>query len=179
MMHPHDPANEPTAAQEAMYQMQCEIDAIKAQLREAVECLDYLFVSTSNDWVQSKADNDVHDRIVNCLAQHADIVKELEQAKRQAMTNEAKIDNGGPAFPVHPDLIRNEHTGGLSSITAYTPIYEGMTLRDYFAAKVLQAEVWGWYEGGKASDTVTRYEGIAEHAYMVADAMLKVRAKCQ
>ncbi len=45
--------------------------------------------------------------------------------------------------------------------------YEGMTLRDYFAAKAMQACL--------ARGDDTNRPGIAEWAYCMADAMLKAR----
>jgi hypothetical protein len=56
---------------------------------------------------------------------------------------------GGPAFP---NENRYEH--------------EGMTLRDYFAAKAMQTI---------AANPHWTEEGIAEAAYKQADAMLKAR----
>lgn len=44
---------------------------------------------------------------------------------------------------------------------------EGMTLRDYFAAKAMQAAI--------ARGNDTNRPGIAEWAYCMADAMLKAR----
>lgn len=65
-------------------------------------------------------------------------------------------DNGGPAFPgLHP-----------SKECRYNE--EGMTLRDYFAAKAMQ---------GMLSDSAfdSTEERIAYFAYRAADAMLKAR----
>ena len=67
-------------------------------------------------------------------------------------------NTGGPAFPTHPE-------GAL--------IHDGMTLRDYFAAKAMQ--------GILASNTEHEHEdahifdAIAEASYKQADAMLKAR----
>ena len=47
---------------------------------------------------------------------------------------------------------------------------KGMTLRDYFAAKAMQAEMSKWKDGHEDG-----YEGIAELCYCMADAMLKAR----
>ncbi len=59
-------------------------------------------------------------------------------------------DNGGPAFPTE------------------TFMTDGMTLRDYFAAKAMQG-LLARNAGG---------EGVVhEKAYQIADAMLKERAK--
>jgi hypothetical protein len=46
---------------------------------------------------------------------------------------------------------------------------DGMTLRDYFAAKVLQ--------GLCAANEVDRWPGAAGQAYAAADAMLEARSK--
>ena len=63
-------------------------------------------------------------------------------------------NTGGPAFPVF------DADDGR--------VVEGMTLRDYFAAKAMQAE----FMGG-----VAQYDfGVtAERAYIMADTMLKAR----
>ncbi len=71
------------------------------------------------------------------------------------MTNKT----GGPAFPVFPD------TGG-----GHAAAFQGMTLRDYFAAKAMEAHMVG---RGEFADSNKRT--IAECAYDMADAMLKAR----
>ena len=75
----------------------------------------------------------------------------------------SKENNGGPAFPC--DRIPTP-TGGRV-ITS-----DGMTLRDYFAAKAMQ--------GMFASDTegsVIETKKKAQFAYEMADAMLAEREK--
>ena len=62
-------------------------------------------------------------------------------------------DTGGPAFPA---------PAGVSHITE-----QGMTLRDYFAAKAMQ--------GMLADPSTPEIMDIAGAAYEVADAMLKAR----
>ena len=65
---------------------------------------------------------------------------------------------GGPAFPLQsigPD---------------FAPGFSGMTLRDYFAAKIMQ----GLLAGGNLVRTIKDSE-LAESAYSIADAMLKAR----
>jgi hypothetical protein len=59
-------------------------------------------------------------------------------------------NTGGPAFPTHLNLT------------------QGMTLRDYFAAKAMQGLLAGAL---KSSDTSL----IARDCYAMADAMLKAR----
>lgn len=66
-------------------------------------------------------------------------------------------NTGGPAFPVL-HWINGESTGAE----------EGMTLRDYFAAKAMQAEMT---DGIHEND----FAWSAARAYKMADAMLKAR----
>jgi hypothetical protein len=73
----------------------------------------------------------------------------------------SEIKDGGPAFP-HPDYL---HSGP-----------DGMTLRDYFAAKALAALINhpnkdGENCGAKAVPT------LAKFAYEYADAMIKARGQ--
>lgn len=67
----------------------------------------------------------------------------------------SKENNGGPAYP--------------------TQGYEGLTVRDYFAAKAMQ----GWlasYPESNQHPVVTHHENmVAELSYLMADAMLKAR----
>ena len=67
----------------------------------------------------------------------------------------SKENNGGPAYP--------------------TQGYEGLTIRDYFAAKAMQ----GWlasYPESNQHPVVTHHENmVAELSYLMADAMLKAR----
>ena len=62
-------------------------------------------------------------------------------------------NTGGPAFPQKTDI---------------TLSYSGMTLRDYFAAKAMQALIAA--NGGEL-----HYQHGAADAYSYADAMLKAR----
>lgn len=73
-------------------------------------------------------------------------------------------DNGGPAFPFgQTDEQSGQLVNGWGS--------EGMTLRDYFAAKAMQGMIASY--GYLRSEV----DVIAESAYDCADAMLKERAK--
>jgi len=71
---------------------------------------------------------------------------------------------GGPAFPA-----TNHHGHKL----------EGMTLRDYFAAKAMPATMAEFDDGWKqhAYESETFLQWAAERAYAMADAMLKAREK--
>ena len=70
-------------------------------------------------------------------------------------------DTGGPAFPA--DRLHNNEW------------QDGMTLRDYFAAKAMQAVI---INSDKHSTEIEEVElWIGQYAYTVADAMLKARKK--
>ena len=76
----------------------------------------------------------------------------------------SKENNGGPAFAAsgHPEQQFVQQ--------------EGMTLRDYFAAKAMASIVRRWdghsFGGGPESP---QYKELAEDAYYIADAMLRAR----
>lgn len=78
-----------------------------------------------------------------------------------------KINDGGPAFPV-PGLQNDE-------------AFNGMSLRDYFAAKAMQSLILdkSYYqaEGGYKGWGEIASNELAEEAYEVADAMLSAREK--
>jgi len=67
-------------------------------------------------------------------------------------------DTGGPAFPFWCD------SNGMAN-------FQGMTLRDYFAAKAMQAYL-RWPKAPAHSEAL-----IADCAYTMADAMLAERSK--
>ena len=69
-------------------------------------------------------------------------------------------DTSGPAFPY------GDPTNGGDN---------GMTLRDYFAAKAMQGFVMDDVLCKEAATEPEWYENIAEASYKMADAMLKAR----
>ena len=71
-----------------------------------------------------------------------------------------KINDGGPVFP---------HEFKYGDGTAQR--CEGMTLRDYFAAKALQ----GICAAPEHLDRIGSFKNAAATAYELADAMLKAR----
>jgi hypothetical protein len=76
-------------------------------------------------------------------------------------------DTGGPAFPADPFIASNPE-----NVSVAKRIAEGMTLRDYFAAKALCGiEASQGNNGG----FITTVELVAERAYQLADAMLEAR----
>lgn len=74
-----------------------------------------------------------------------------------------KINNGGPAFPVplNPGESYQSHA-----------LCDGMTLRDYFAAKALAAV---WRDIPDDADRAQALIELGVHAYEMADAMLAAR----
>ncbi len=77
------------------------------------------------------------------------------------------IKDGGPAFPQgwHPEMMCDPKM---------TP--EGMTLRDYFAAKAMQSMIHEYMAfNGACFDKEHFAMNVPIHAYRMADAMLKAR----
>lgn len=88
-------------------------------------------------------------------------------------------NDGGPAFPAHPDMISVDSNGTVAPWG-----YQGMSLRDYFAAKAMQAIVTklpivdqNSIYGDPVEDKVQHNLDIAQSAYWIADAMLSERDK--
>lgn len=75
-----------------------------------------------------------------------------------------KIKDGGPAFPAESARI----------IGPDIYIYEGMTLRDYFAAKAMSG-ILAHLENHMERFLDLHDEDIAKFAYRQADAMLEAR----
>jgi hypothetical protein len=79
------------------------------------------------------------------------------------MTNEQTTpDDGGPAFPCEWDYINSNRA-----------VANGMTLRDYFAARAMQGELAS--QTGEAEWHQGELPQLAAWSYKVADAMLKAR----
>ena len=79
-------------------------------------------------------------------------------------------ETGGPAFPIH--TLEPNPDGGQPRIIWQ----EGMTLRDYFAAKAMQADM-STYTEDLIYETSEWFEARANKWYEIADAMLKARNK--
>jgi hypothetical protein len=92
-----------------------------------------------------------------------------------------KFKDGGPAFPM-AGANYTEDCGDFQR-PAYHGPQEGMTLRDYFAAKAMLGLIAEpqWREGGYSlvyilgPQTKDDAENYAVAAYRLADAMLKAR----
>ena len=73
-----------------------------------------------------------------------------------------KINDGGPAFPNDAAALRKEQ--------------EGMSLRDYFASRAMQA----WLSGHVAHyghENFWALDAIAQSSHEMADAMIAAREK--
>lgn len=89
-------------------------------------------------------------------------------------------EHGGPAFPTH----RLQWDYGSEERELATK-HSGMTLRDYFAAKAMQGMLAvpdDQRYGDRADKTLSIEQwqqwcvtGVVEHAYRVADAMIRAR----
>ncbi len=79
----------------------------------------------------------------------------------------SKLD-GGQAFPA---MVYSASESQIYGQTTHVP-KDGMTLRDYFAAKAMAAMSYSYdYSTGPCN------QGIAERAYHIADAMIAERSK--
>lgn len=78
-------------------------------------------------------------------------------------------NDGGPAFPTPID---GEGRGPQTGANTFQAV--GMTLRDYFAAKAMNALV-NW----KDSDDAVFQADIARDAYAIADAMIAARGSAK
>lgn len=85
--------------------------------------------------------------------------------------------NGGPAFPLE---IKRRSMLGFEAGEEY---YSGMTLRDYFAARIVPAligsEVWmrATATAGDGNSDLQIYAEAAREAFQIADAMLHARGQ--
>jgi len=98
-------------------------------------------------------------------------------------------NDGGPAFPVPHDALVDEGGGLRGYVSEYCPTYQGMTLRDYFAAKAMQGyytrsvpadnilwRFWVFLSGkGTTQHAFPDFECTSKNAYRMADAMLAAR----
>lgn len=78
--------------------------------------------------------------------------------------NPDSLPNGGPAFPCDPFIASKPGHESVAKRLA-----EGMTMRDYFAAKAMGAYLSG-HDRAEFS-----YDEWAKASYEMADAMLKAR----
>lgn len=84
------------------------------------------------------------------------------------------------------DVTKNPLAFPVNMSPGVKEMYQGMSLRDYFAAKAIQGILAGAYSSAdvlNSFSTLVRGEGIrfseevSERAFIIADAMLKERSK--
>lgn len=80
-------------------------------------------------------------------------------------------NTGGPAFPTEKSIGTNKDGTWIAEV----PGKEGMTLRDYFAAKALQGFLANPTPFEQVAGDKTTADTYAAEAYVYADAMLKAR----
>ena len=78
------------------------------------------------------------------------------------------INDGGPAFALGPtaSTMKPHAEGGGHMIVTHYGMERGISIRDYFAAAVLQ---------GNLIEPTASNDDVAKWAYSLADAMLKAR----
>lgn len=96
----------------------------------------------------------------------------------------SKIKDGGPAFPSMRKVQRN-HFGAGPGMGHFEQIHEvevwseGITIRDYFAAKAMLGMITGsspWTSAEYKKDScLSNIENDAKLAYKYAEAMLRAR----
>lgn len=75
------------------------------------------------------------------------------------MDDKGQINHGGPAFPI--PAVYSEGQGMCQG-------WDGMTLRDYFAAKALQGELSGQHDNNMWADM----HHLAARCVKIADALI-------
>ena len=88
-----------------------------------------------------------------------------------------KVDDGGPAFPGKRYTGQVEYVEGVGNRYIHEPT-EGMSLRDYFAAKAMASLLGCGVPSKATADTFKDFsvaEYISTQAYEMADEMLKAR----
>lgn len=96
--------------------------------------------------------------------------KTAETDARAALARAMPVsDSGGPAFPSPGVVLQDGQQQGA---------YDGMALRDYFAAKAMQAYIAEYFKAnGPCFGTSHLTSNLPMHSYEMADAMLAARAK--
>ena len=84
------------------------------------------------------------------------------------------IETGGPAFPagsVRTSRPAHDPGGNWVETDRVQPLHQGLTMRDYFAAKAMQGLLAQSCGTALGSDPIHG----AQYAYQMADAMLAAR----
>ena len=88
-------------------------------------------------------------------------------------------ETGGPAFPTGTQCSQNNTTG---ETLTYQYLSDGLTLRDYFAAKAMQGELAAMSDQSEGQSSGLDFDvseammaRLSNHWYRIADAMLEAR----
>ena len=81
----------------------------------------------------------------------------------------SEIKNGGPAFPLAHSHVDLQHTNWSHA--------NGLTVRDYFAAKALQGVAMRFDLMGHAERSANTPDMVAHFCYQLADSMLRARGE--
>lgn len=98
-------------------------------------------------------------------------------AEVKSKPQQSVVDDGGPAFPSPGFNFGGHATTGASVGGGGSYRHEqGMTLRDYFAAKAMQ----GWMASAPPDESHPAVTGLCDklamHSYELADAMIRARS---
>lgn len=88
-------------------------------------------------------------------------------------------NNGGPAFPSEGVAGYDSEGCRLNPFAGHgweIEPQQGMTLRDYFAAKAMAA-IMERYEAPAGKSPIEAYSALARSSYQIADAMIKERTE--
>ena len=88
------------------------------------------------------------------------------------MADSKKIDDGGAAFP-QLEVTSGERDGHGDLIEPFTSVAGGMSLRDWFAGKVLASVDWSDRDIASFSDD--DLQKMAGQVYRISDAMIAAR----
>lgn len=114
-----------------------------------------------------RAHNDWLDPDSPIVGRRVEVSDEWREDRRMDERMESmSVEDGGPAFPQSDQHCSDSAypAGGLEP---------GMSLRDYFAAKAMN----GFLSHDNLDIAKTTWEGLAEDAFALADAMLAERKK--
>lgn len=83
--------------------------------------------------------------------------------------------NGGPAFPAKVQPTEADVIAALNGVGIAQASTPGMSLRDYFAAR-LAPSIWSQFQNdGTARQHDNWHEGVAIESYRIADEMIEAR----
>ncbi len=128
--------------------------------RMSIATLEGVMIARPGDYIIQGVENELYPCKPDIFQQTYERVEEQQEM--------IGLKNGGPAFPISGI--------GIDQAGNNIVLYDGMTLRDYFAAKAMQAII-GKVDAIIKSENPNRERAIAFGAYAYADAMLAEKEK--